>query len=603
MFKKIVFGLAFVTYLLPHNAMADSTVKCDAGYYLPANSSSKDDCRSCPNGLGVYCEGGKFQKNVAKNQGINFCAKYLVNQKGSLTQVSKDKAKCETPSSSDKIKCSPGQFLPAGKSVCEYCADYITNSAGVAQQSKVEKAIQDFQKAANKKIFTTVSSDPSMLTLYPAVLMLSLSTVYCPGGDFVRITNFPSGLYYCKDGPSASFDRCGVQAGSATSGSIHCDAGFWSPKDSDKCNKKCNDGYDRTQGAYCPGGDFKKYTDAPSGVKTCAKGTEIVNSDMTGCIKCQSGKSKNYTECERLETTDDKIKKLADRTLSCNAGFYMMTKQEYIGRLQDNSSQSSLGNQTTSLEQVPYCMSCFDWGNNHSYGYRCPGVKNKKLTDKEQGKEYCPSGQVTLREDPTTCVDKPVTSVTCKSGEYLPAKEQKCKSCKGLGDHIYCPGDTYKPSTKDDQGYYSCKDTYVADSGHTKCVCPSGKVEENNKCVVPIACVAGNVWSKGKCAACDSNTEWSEYLNENRMYCPEVRDTSLSVYKQFKKCPKGAWPNHDFSDCDCRWGTKSGDRCKNITISATDLQYGPNGKGAPLFKQCWTKSTEATYKKCMGFDD
>lgn len=86
------------------------------------------------------------------------------------------------------------------------------------------------------------------------------------------------------------------------------------------------------------------------------------------------------------------------------------------------------------------------------------------------------------------------------------------------------------------------------------------------------------------------------------MYCPEVRDTSLSVYKQFKKCPKGAWPNHDFSDCDCRWGTKDGDRCKNITISATDLQYGPKGKSAPLFKQCWTKSTEATYKKCMGFD-
>ena len=121
----------------------------------------------------------------------------------------------------------------------------------------------------------------------------------------------------------------------------------------------------------------------------------------------------------------------------------------------------------------------------------------------------------------------------------------------------------------------------------------------------------GEVLVNGKRVKCNSNTNWVQYANEHRMYCPGVyfNDPQFNniVNKpllQLKKCPSGSWPNDDLTGCVCAYkGTMKDDKCENMQLSNDDLYYGPKGKNAPLHKQCWTKTTDAAYKACMGSDN
>lgn len=120
-------------------------------------------------------------------------------------------------------------------------------------------------------------------------------------------------------------------------------------------------------------------------------------------------------------------------------------------------------------------------------------------------------------------------------------------------------------------------------------------------------CDAGQVWDNGKCVSCTSKSEWVNYANENRMYCAGVKNISvigLQLQDQLTKCPAGMWPTDGLKDCECGYGlTKKFGKCVG-SLSYDDMYYGPHGKNAPLFKQCWTKSYDSkAYKKCMGFDN
>ena len=120
------------------------------------------------------------------------------------------------------------------------------------------------------------------------------------------------------------------------------------------------------------------------------------------------------------------------------------------------------------------------------------------------------------------------------------------------------------------------------------------------------SCDAGNVYTDGQCTPCVSKPAWVEYAQEYRMYCPGIQNVSvigLQIKDQIKKCPNGAFPNADLTDCECGYGlTKQAGKCVG-SVSEEYMYYGPEGKNAPLFKQCWTKVSEKAYKKCMGFDN
>ena len=525
MFKKIVFlWLMFCTASL---SAFGKKIECKAGQYF---SDSKNKCEECPGNMfdPFYC--AALTLNNKPNDGHNY---FNIKTCPTGQWFKKSEKKCVN---GDKQECDAGYYLKDDESgTCTGCG----NLAGV-RNTYLNWINNENEKT--KSMWAAIKNQYGTNDDYPIKFIASdiaIASFYCPKvQNTIKQYDLPWGIKVCPTGQVASADAKNCVSPSSTNTSITCQTGEYLPGGTTKC-VRCS--FDRKTGKYCPGGTFTFDASKDQGVKTCAKGTQIVSNNGQSCVTCPSGKSKDYTECEQLETTDDKIKKLADRTLSCNAGFYMMTKQEYIGRLQDNSSKSSLGNQTTSLEQVPYCMSCFDYGTNYS-GYKCPGVASRYLDEEEHGKEYCPSGQVTTRENPTTCIDKPTSSSSTSYSEQ-----------------------TTSESTS-------------------------------------LTCPAGQVWVNGACVLCTSNPGWVNYANENRMFCPGVTNTKLPVLQQLKKCPKGAWPNTGLTGCDCRWGTKDGDTCKNMTISASDLQYGPKGKSAPLFKQCWTKSTPATYKKCMGFD-
>ena len=553
--RKIIF-LGLLISILPNLAVGGNTVSCDAGYYLPANSTKKEDCKRCLGSnasLGrLYCPGGKnFYKNFGFAQGIQYCGGKL-----------KTNSECDEDFTR---KLDPGKYFPAR----EYDAVECTGTNLTEAQKQIKKELDaipsDFKEALS------MASNFSVTLYYEKQKSLAEADVgelYCPGAREIEYDwKYPSGIQKCdkkyvfgENNQKCADEQPSSTVDSSTPGAVWCNPGYFLPKDDslgkrythsnseqkDVCTVRCGNKYERKDGYACIGSKWYNSNNISEdqGLTKCGDG-QIVDYYMTGCISCLSGKRKDYTECEPV--SDAYIADLANRTLSCDPGSYMMSKQEYIDRLKKNSKQTDLGSMTTALEDVPYCMSCFDWGTNLSYGYRCPGVKNKQLKyDKdgksgEQGKEYCPEGQVTTRENPTTCVD-------------IQDAKRKTDVSSDNTDNFVCP--------------------------------------------------VGHIWDNGKCEACSSKpAAWLSYAKEYRMYCPGVLDISLPITSQLKKCPNGAWPNNDLTDCECGYNLKKDEEGNCVgTLSYNDLYYGPFGSSTQLFRQCWTKVSAKAYKKCMGFD-
>jgi len=118
-------------------------------------------------------------------------------------------------------------------------------------------------------------------------------------------------------------------------------------------------------------------------------------------------------------------------------------------------------------------------------------------------------------------------------------------------------------------------------------------------------CNPGYVFQNNSCVSCTSKPAWIKYAKENRMFCGGVKvgEMNRQLKDQIQKCPAGAFPNSELTDCECGYGLESKDGKCVGSLSYDDMYYGPGGPSAPLYKQCWTKShDEKAYKKCMGFD-
>lgn len=551
MHKNVVFSLLLCLCCIPCVATAKS-ISCENGTYLPPNSTTKEDCKPCPSHLPlIYCPNGKHNENYPYAQGIKLCKG---NSGGNYT--------CDE---SKIVTIDAGLFIPENSpSKSQPCTG--TNLAQARTKLQTTLANANTKKNINK-VKQLPEGDEARLFFenLEKIAETDVGKLYCPGGDTVNTNSgFPRGIHICNlnyvTGENNSI--CTNDESQATShqssaedyDSVWCDAGYYLPKGATEenggykynyskrinvCTAKCNGKYNRSDGYVCPGGWFKPSASSDMGLSKCSN-TQIVSWGMTGCINCVAGTRKDFTECEPI--SDAEAEKMTEGTFSCAPGLYLITKSEYIARLKNQSSQSSLGNQVDN--GVAYCMSCFDYGSKYSKTI-CPGVNNQPMTDEEQGREKsCPGNKVTTRDNPTTCIDRP--------------KEENSTSSNN-------------------------NDTPVADK---------------------TTCYPGFVLFNGVCTACTSNIAWVTYANTNRMYCPGGDfEAGTPVMKQIKKCPHGSWPNAALSDCECKWGVKNGNACTSMKLYFNDLQYGPNGKNAPLFEQCWTKTSQKAYKKCMGFDD
>ena len=123
----------------------NNKIVCSPGYYYPPHSSSCEICLA-----NSYCPGGTFTlKDDSSPSGIYSCGSGYTSPAGA-----KSFSECKSGSTTtDKITCSPGYYLPSHSTKCEIC----------------------------------------------------LANSYCPGGTFMnRNDSSPSGIYSCGNGYSSS---------------------------------------------------------------------------------------------------------------------------------------------------------------------------------------------------------------------------------------------------------------------------------------------------------------------------------------------------------------------------------------------------------------
>jgi len=128
----------------------------------------------------------------------------------------------------------------------------------------------------------------------------------------------------------------------------------------------------------------------------------------------------------------------------------------------------------------------------------------------------------------------------------------------------------------------------------------------NRTCLADVSCEPGNYYESktGKCAKCANGGTFEKDARQYRMYCSGKKEGNKynNAYDYRTKCPNGSWPNQNLTGCECRYNLKMKDGVCVGSLTYDDMRYGPDGKNAPLYKQCWIKSTDKEYKQCMGFD-
>lgn len=216
-------------------------------------------------------------------------------------------------------------------------------------------------------------------------------------------------------------------------------------------------------------------------------------------------------------------------------------------------------------------------------GYVCKGsetgislektVSEKAVADKNYGITFCIDTRIP-NEDRTNCdmatSDNSITH-ECEAG-YLSWKGDYC---------IKCTDDVVQAAL---EALPDFKKTYGEDVTRYYCQPGTFKQIKRDDERVP----------KGIAECLPVNNQTKSVSNENHSGC---------VGDDMEGCPVGAKLNSD-SICECMYGgTLSADKtkCVGMKIGKNDLKCGPNGCGVSVSSQCWSKTTNAEYKECMGF--
>lgn len=157
------------------------SVQCKVGEYLPANAYA---CATCL--ANSACVGGTYKPSNA-NQGIESC--------GDGYSVSADKSKCEK-NKPESVKCSVGQYLPAGKEECVPCTSGFYCPGGTCTYS--ETADSCIAKCPSGQVPTSdqtgcENAPPDTITCAAKQYLPGnkkecapcLERHTCPGGDYV----------------------------------------------------------------------------------------------------------------------------------------------------------------------------------------------------------------------------------------------------------------------------------------------------------------------------------------------------------------------------------------------------------------------------------
>lgn len=188
-------------------------VKCEAGKYLPTGWSHCASCKSSDSRY--YCPGGYFIPSTSKSVGLKECPS------GQIANV--QKSGCM----SSKIKCNPGQYLPAGAKTCSSCkagryyaceGGTFTFSAKSAQgimeckggRANIELTQCESGGPQQKKTTSSGSISVPAGKYLPAEKTTPVTckgaTKYCPGGNYDSGSS-DQGIFNCPGSSRANASK------------------------------------------------------------------------------------------------------------------------------------------------------------------------------------------------------------------------------------------------------------------------------------------------------------------------------------------------------------------------------------------------------------
>ena len=313
-------------------------------------------------------------------------------------------------------------------------------------------------------------------------------------------------------------------------------------------------------------------------------------------------------------------------------------KQKYIGYVCKGSDGISLGKtvkETDKADQdygLTFCTNGF-WPNSDR-------TKCEMATDENSTVHNCEAGYMSWKVlnmgDKDECIkctdanlqkalsvlpddlypDKTVTNYYCNGGKYRQPHSGDDRVPRGLSKCMPVNNQIASYSNADHSGCEGVVASSTSSSSDTSDDSDTSNTSFTD--TLDVTCNKGEVYFNPmqKCVPCTSNPGWINYAQEGRYYCAGgTWAAGTTIDKQITKCPRGSWPNASLDGCDCRWGEKDIKKCKlqkktaaqceckDMQLKKDDLYYGPQGRSAPLYKQCWTKTSDAAYKACMGFDN
>ena len=243
------------------NQLKSLMISCPSGKYLPANANKCSDCKDR-----YYCLGGTFLP-LNSDQGLKAC-----------TASSKNKA-CTKSSSSKRVSCNAGQYLPANASSCKeckdryYCLGGTFNIASYDQGRRVcssNLTPNSKHTACEKKKPVYVSCNAgSYLPINQNHCADCLAGYYCEGGKWLPEASMNNGLTKCADGlVSSKGSKKSSDCIKPVPDMVTCEAGKYLPAKAKEC-KECSG-----TNKYCPGvGPVRPSDLLDQGIKVCPLNT------------------------------------------------------------------------------------------------------------------------------------------------------------------------------------------------------------------------------------------------------------------------------------------------------------------------------------------
>ncbi len=281
----------------------ETKVRCTAGTYLPANSST---CTTCPSG-GYYCPGGLFTKNYSSIQGRNSCPSISTAKMTTYPDKWYPYTNTSTVDKSGGVTVSSVEFRGWGNTgwsaITSCTVSYSgSNSAGYfyAETAGYNSSTGKYDNNA-EIYYTKLNSKYYLDTRW--------SDTYCDNSAnrklYRRAIACPAG-YYCAG--FTSYPMCSESAYATEWGRTICPAGNYCPAKSSSATP-------------CGYGKYRQYTGGTSS-SSCSSCT----TNNTATTTTNTATAKSSCICNAGYGGDAST---SSTCTACSAGYYKLTSGNY----------------------------------------------------------------------------------------------------------------------------------------------------------------------------------------------------------------------------------------------------------------------------------